>query len=424
MRKRTLVSLGLLTIAQVLTFELTRAQSVEFSPPAPTMQMQVDPISTGGSLVTIQAPIQIDLPSIDTQRISDISLKRIVPNLPADARVVEVKNTDQPGKSQVIIRDNADEWRGAGPSSIQPAPQSPVLWLATAGSEEDYKLLTQLVPPDSGQNSWGWPEVGPFAIHSAGDVGSLAALFSDNPQLIIINHHGQLLPRDWFQAIKNSGRPYAIVTRESPNQDFLAAKSAAELGDQGVRPDAVSIVSALPKLDGWLSGYWELYRMNLEIGQRDAWEKLLSNIKSESLPAAINEATSESLRNELLYGNNDFVFVIAHNDGHFVYLPGSGGAISYDEFLRTRRSDAPNRTIVLVTCNGGTRNASPRSLADIFLQNKLAKTVFASQTDIDANDVPALLRELLVGGEDTRDTLIRHGYFQFVIRLAWANPDV
>jgi hypothetical protein len=342
-----------------------------------------------------------------------------------------VETTSQPERSQVLIRESSGVWRDASPNtqpyiqpSFQPASQPPVLWLTTAGPDKGYKLLTQLVPPESGQNSWGWPEFGPFAIHSAGDIASFRALFDDNPQLIIINHHGQLIPHDWFQVIKNSGRPYVIVTPESPNRDFLAAKSAARLGGRGIHPNAVRILSALPKLDGWLSGYMELHRMDLNLGQRDAWEKLSSNIKSQSLPAPINEASRDSLRNELLYGNNDFVFVIAHNDGKFVYLPGSDGAMSYEEFRSLQRSDAPNRTIVLVTCNGGTRNESPRSLADIFLQNKLAKTVFAAQTDLDANDVPSLLRDLLVRGGEMRSTLIKHGFFQFVMRLAWANPDV
>lgn len=425
MYKRILLSLGLIVLAQGVLFEFTLAQSVAPLPPAPIVN--VAPIATGGSLVTIQAPLRLNLPTIDTH-ISDVHLRTAIPKLPADARVIEIKPTGQnAARSQFLIREGPDIWREASPNAqpgSQPSAQLPILWLTTAGREKGYKLLTQLAPPESGQNSWGWPEVGPFAIHSAEDTASFEALFDDNPQLIIINHHGQLLPRKWFQVIKDSRRPYAIVTPDSPNQDFLGARAAAELGDRPIQPNAVHILSALPKLDGWFSGYWELHRMNLELGQRDAWERLLSNIRSQSLPVPINEASKDSLRNELLYGNDDFVLVIAHNDGHFVYLPGSGGPISFDEFRRLQRSDAPNRTIVLVTCNGGARNESPRSLADILLQNKLAKTVFASETDIDANDVPALLRDLLVVRVEMRSTLIKYGYFQFVMRLRWENPDV
>lgn len=164
--------------------------------------------------------------------------------------------------------------------------------------------------------------------------------------------------------------------------------------------------------------------MDLKLGQRDAWEKLLSNIKSQSLPVQMTQASKDSLQEELLHGNNDVVFLIAHNDGHLIYLPGSGGTISFDDIRHLQRSEAPNRTIVLVTCNGGTLNESPRSLTDILLENKLAKTVFSSQRDVDANVVPALLRDLLAGGSDIRSTLIKYGYFQFVMRLARINPRV
>jgi hypothetical protein len=421
MLKNIFLSLGLVVFAQGVSIEFAHAQSVEVPPLIPVIQ--VTPISTGGSLVTIQTPIHIELPSIDTHRVSNDDLRSAIPNLRGDARVIEIKPTGKTGIPQVFIRENTDVWRKISPDT-EPPPQPPVLWLTTAGSGKSYQLLTQLVPPESGQNSWGWPEVGPFAIHSAKDVASFAALFDYKPQMIIINHHGELLPDNWFHVIKNSGRPYVIVTPDSPNQDFLGAKTAAQLGDQPIHPNAVHIMSALPKLDGWISGYLELHRMNLSLGQRDAWEKLLSNIRSQTLPTPIHEASRESLQEELLNGNNDFVFVIAHNDGHFVYLPGSGGPISYDEIRRLQRSDAPNRTVVLVTCNGGTWNESARSLADIFLQNKLAKTVFASQTDVDANDVPDLLRDLLVRRAEIRSTLIKYGYFQFVMRLAWKNPNV
>jgi len=290
-----------------------------------------------------------------------------------------------------------------------------------AGSGEDYKILTQLVPPNSGQNSWGWPEVGPFAILSADKTQALDELLRNNPSLII--HRGGLLPHKWYEVIKNSGRPYVRVTPDSPNQDFSGIQEAAELGGQRVASKGFRILSALPKLDGWLSGYWELYRMDLRMGQRDAWERLLTALKNQSLLDRMSPITKDSLQSELLGGSGDVVFVIAHNDGHFVYLPGSGGTVSYDEIRGLKRYAAPNRTIVLITCNGGSSSESTRSLADILLQNKLAKTVFASPTDVDASTLPALMKDLLSEGGELRRTLEKYSYLQFVLRLTSTYPN-
>jgi hypothetical protein len=417
------------------TFRFAEAQSVEMPRIETPPRIEIYSISSGGSLATIREPVNINLSTSDVH-ISDKEVRRAVPNLRLDVKVIEIQPPHSTGPSEILIREDASTWRRAleaapspGPSiepkpTIQPPAQPPVLWLTTTDTGP-YKLLTQLVPPESGQNSWGWPKEGPFAINPANDVDALRGLLSNNPQLVIINNRGKRFPRDWFGLIKNSGRPYAIVTPESPNKSFEGIKPAAELGDRPIRANSVHVLSAFPKLDGWtlISDYFELHRMKLDFNQRHAWNRILSSIKDQQLPVPIEEATRESLRNELLNGNSDFVFLIAHNDGSFVYLPGSSGPISYDEIRGLQRSVAPNRTIVLVTCNGGVLNESPRTLADILLQNKLAKTVFAAQGDIYADTVPGLLKDLLVGDSNVRSTLIKYGYFQFVLRLMWARFD-
>jgi hypothetical protein len=423
MRKRILLPLGLFVLAQGIPFDLTHAQYAE-----PMRITDVTPISTGGSLVTIQTPLKIDFPRIDTRHIADVQVRNAVRNvaLPPDTRVIEMKTIGDTGRSQFLIRESSEVWRDASPyiqPIVQPPTRPPVLWLTTAGSDKGYKLLTQVVPPDSGQNSWGWPEVGPFAIHSAKDTASLTTLFEYNPRLIIINHHGQLLPREWFQFIKNSGRRYVIVTPASPNQDFLAAKSAAELGDHSLRPDRTHILSALPLLDGWFPRL-ELYRMGFDSDKERYWNDLISRLKAQPLPVSTETATKDSIRIELESGNSDFVFVIAHNDGQYVYLPGMwGGKISFDDFRGMRRESAPNRTIVLITCKGGSPSASERQLADIFIENKLARSVFASEDVVDAVNLPSLLKELIGSNRRIRDILQKYKYTQFVFRSLRRVPN-
>jgi hypothetical protein len=418
MSLRSILSFGLFFLICGVCVPPTAAQSVELP------RIEINPISAGGTLVTIQTPVHLNLHTLDTH-IEDVQLRSAIPNLPQNATVVEIKSTGPSGSAQILLRDSVSTWRPAPigpPTSPSSVESPPILWLTTTDAGP-YRLITQLVPPESIENSWGWPKEGPFAISTRQNLGVLKGLLSNTPQLVIVNNRGRLFPSEWFNLIKNSGRPYVIVTPQSPNRGFEGIKSAAGLGDRPIQPNSVHILSAFPKLDGWISGYWELHRINLELSQRGAWEKILSSIKSQRLPAPISDASKSSLREELVYGNSDFVFLIAHNDGHFVYLPGSEGPISYDEIRSLQRSDAPNRTIVLVTCNGGTLNENPRALADILLQNKLAKSVFASQGDIYADTVPSLLRDLLVGGSDVRSTLIKYGYFQFVIRLVRPNPN-
>ncbi len=376
-RKRYVLLLTLYCLTQGSPLRVACAQSVApVLPPMP--RIVVTPIPQVGSLVTIQPQTHIDFQLLKSQHISDDHVRSLIRGLPHDAKVIEMRSGTGGRPSRFLIRESESVWREAptmesraveAPPMEPTTPETrvlpPVLWLTVAGSGEDYKILTQLVPPNSGQNSWGWPEVGPFAILSADKTQALDELLRNNPSLII--HRGGLLPHKWYEVIKNSGRPYVRVTPDSPNQDFSGIQEAAELGGQRVASKGFRILSALPKLDGWLSGYWELYRMDLRMGQRDAWERLLTALKNQSLLDRMSPITKDSLQSELLGGSGDVVFVIAHN--------------------------------------------------------KLAKTVFASPTDVDASTLPALMKDLLSEGGELRRTLEKYSYLQFVLRLTSTYPN-
>jgi len=406
----------------------THAQEIA----TPTV-IDVTSIPSVGSVATVQTMQPLDLHQVN-QQISEI------PGAAApDWKVIQIKPAT--GQDQYFIRESPTEWKyatpekpatGAAPTEAAPTEttrpampvQPPVLWITADGSGQGYKILTQLVPPDSGQNSWGWPEVGPFAIHSYRDTQALQDLLSNNPGLII--HRGGVLPDEWFHLIRGSGRPYVRVRPTSPNQGLSGIKGAARLGDQSISQDRARIISALPRLNGGLLDYWELSRMGLDWGERAGWKGLLSDLASRSLLDQMVEADSEVLRTELVTGTSDVVFVIAHNDAdhRFIYLPGSRGKISYDDVGSMRREVAPDRTIVLITCEGGRENADAWSLAEMMVQNKLAKTVFASRNKVSAVNLPAILNDLLKNGGKLRDTLDKYDYLQFVMRVAWTNFDV
>jgi hypothetical protein len=195
--KRIFLLFGLFLLAHVTLIRPASPQAMDIP------RIEVTPIATGGSLITIP---NVNLPNLQVQQISDQQLRTAIPKLPAlprNAAVIEIKHAAQGQEAQFLIRGGDPSiWRVVQPSAQ--ATEPPVLWLATT-LEKEYRLLTQLAPFDSGQNAWGWPEQGPFAVvdNPKENTAALQGLLACNPQLVIINNRGRLFPTahrlPWFR---------------------------------------------------------------------------------------------------------------------------------------------------------------------------------------------------------------------------------
>jgi len=72
-------------------------------------------------------------------------------------------------------------------------------------------------------------------------------------------------------------------------------------------------------------------------------------------------------------------------------------------------------------------NEGEQSLAKILIGNRLAESVFASSEDVDARDVPMLLKELFQESMSLGEALKKRDYIQIIfalpIRTFFSIPD-
>jgi hypothetical protein len=87
---------------------------------------------------------------------------------------------------------------------------------------------------------------------------------------------------------------------------------------------------------------------------------------------------------------------MAHSDSRSIYLPGlNGGRLSYRDLKSIVRDVVPNRAVVLLVCKAGKDRGEQMSLAKLFLKNRLATTVLASDGNFYATSIAGILRTLV-----------------------------
>jgi hypothetical protein len=233
---------------------------------------------------------------------------------------------------------------------------------------------------------------------------------------------GKPLPESLMGTIHLVGSPYVYRSQRSSNLSSSQIAKAARLGEQPLRKNS-RVFSGLPQsrgLLGFVFPYLELDRMGLDWRQNSAWKQLKSDLESRlgSAHRRLEVAVKRELLEELSSGNSDVVVLIAHNDGKQISLSGTDGAtVTFEEISTLQRQTTPNRVIVLITCSAGTVNKNTESLSELLLRKKLAKTVFASPKDVNAQDLPELLVDLLVNDTPIRTALAGKSFIQIVHKL-------
>lgn len=104
-----------------------------------------------------------------------------------------------------------------------------------------------------------------------------------------------------------------------------------------------------------------------------------------------------------------------------MHIPGNGGLpISHEDLSVITREQTPERTVVLFTCKGGIVNSEAASFAEVILQNKLARNVFAPEVEVDGRLVPKLFQRISRGGV-ARWKLLRRYKLQHIVSLPTAR---
>jgi len=245
-------------------------------------------------------------------------------------------------------------------------------------------------------------------------------------------HNGDSLPEQWGNH-HLLGDIYLRNSNASPKETLYEYIRAAEILDRKPQPGKVRILSALPQS----ASHEELRRMGLRITEASGWqgvenqmsqlqlELFLYELGSRERPRldeyhlfssqshrslSIETATKEKLVEELANGSNDSVVLIAHFDGSKLHFP-DGRTMTRDELAAIKRDEAPERNLVLISCEAGSVNEPVESLAEIALRNKLAMNVVAPPQPVSAAPVPDLLRSYLIDGKSIKDVFVTHRNF-------------
>jgi len=189
-----------------------------------------------------------------------------------------------------------------------------------------------------------------------------------------------------------TGIEYVRAVEHSANTTPDLVLSAALLGERHFDPSRSELLDGLPSIRLGLLGLWDTWRMNLNFADRHEWRRFRQDIEFPSgVPS--KPATARDVTEGLRRGEKDILLVLAHNDGNYIYLQ-SGEKLAFRDISELKREVSPNRVVVLITCRGASRQGGLASLAEMMLQNRLAKSVFASEDLIDARQLPTILQRL------------------------------
>jgi len=195
--------------------------------------------------------------------------------------------------------------------------------------------------------------------------------------------------------IATTDRQLIVHSPHSANRTYQEIARAAALGNRSFASRSAVILDGLPSPTWGPLGMWQLYSMKLDTTLGDEWRKLRENLDFEKFgaQAKIRTADSRIVLDELKSGQDDLLILVAHNDGKTIYFP-NGKALAINDVEQLQRPKAPNRAIVLITCEAGGTGGEAASLAEILLRNRLATTVFASPRAVDAEQLPEFLNNL------------------------------
>lgn len=270
--------------------------------------------------------------------------------------------------------------------------------------------------------------------HPLASAEELHQLLGDATTVV---HQGDNLPEEWRKPLRLRDI-YVRRSDTSPKSSWHEYMRAAQILNRPPQVGRVKILSALPQATDLIDSVFELRRMGMDVFESGGWrnvQKQMSQLqdklrgKSESvLPEptgkegefyrlftllnhyTIETATKKAFVEDLANGSNDYILLIAHFDGKRLYFP-NGDTMTKEEFANIKRESAPERTLVLISCDTGTVNEPVESLGEIALRNKLAMNVVAPARKLSGAEVPDFLRSYLLEGKSINEVFVNQGSF-------------
>jgi len=208
-------------------------------------------------------------------------------------------------------------------------------------------------------------------------------------------HEGDALPTRVARQLSSLDRVAVAHSRFSANRTFEQIAGALRLGEKRFAQRPALVLDGLPEPQPGLRGGWQLFRMKLDVFSGEAWRSLRERLAFEKLGTAttVRKMDEAALLSELGQGSENVLILIAHNAEGRIYFP-DGSSMDMRKIEQLERKVAPDRAVVLITCEAGGTGGDVPSLAETLLRNRLAAAVFASPKVIDAGELPALLQDL------------------------------
>ena len=222
---------------------------------------------------------------------------------------------------------------------------------------------------------------------------------------------GEALPPQWEDWVRSAGVEHVRVSQRSPKMTLGEHAAAAEALDRTFDGDKTRIFSALPRARGEEELLAELEVLGLRRDEAEGWRRLEGQVRELEAETgqSLEPATKETFLEELRNGDADYIVLFAHSQYGNIRLP-DGKLITPEELAAIRRDEAPDRTIVLISCGTGTVNEGTSSIAEILLENKTAINVIAPPEPVSATEIPDMLRRFVAGGETLNQVFNGVGY--------------
>jgi hypothetical protein len=286
-----------------------------------------------------------------------------------------------------------------------PGPEKRVVFL-DVNNRDGRISVTARTGPDYWFHLLGLPE---YSKAKTRDVSSLAELETMIGDAATVVHRGDELPTEWQDQLQQKST-YLRNSDRSPKKDLSEFTNAAHLLERTAEPGKTRILSALPRARDTKELLRELGRMDLDKSEVAAWQQLqdeMDRVQTDS-GFTFEAGTKDAFLHELKEGTNDYVVLIAHFDDERLHFPG-GATLTLAE-LAVQRAEAPQRTVIILSCSAGSVNGHLPSLSETVIKGNMAINAVAHSEPISAAQVPAMMREFLIARKTIKEVFSTRGF--------------
>ncbi|HZH29218.1 MAG TPA: hypothetical protein VEY11_00370 [Pyrinomonadaceae bacterium] len=170
------------------------------------------------------------------------------------------------------------------------------------------------------------------------------------------------------------------------NREFKKETTVLLNGTPSSREELISIGSPLYGLEGWIED-----KERVERTTQDKYHRRIEN--------------KQELLQELQYGDNDVILIVAHSDGVSIYFRGERVSVAELKALPARQHFRfRERLAVLISCNtgiSGKRNwlngKETKAFAEVLVEKRFVEAVIAPDHEISVDDGIRALAAILQG---------------------------